>query len=95
MRIFLVIASGLLTFLRALALYLLWMWFVVPLGAPTITMFHSMGLALIPLLFLPDLLDNDSIENRFRATEYISKQLATILSIIFSGWLFKLVMSAM
>ena len=34
-----------------LAIKLLWGWFIVPLGAPPITLIHAMGLVLILALF--------------------------------------------
>jgi hypothetical protein len=87
-NIFIIILVIPLSILRGWVLLTFWNWFILPLGAPHITLAHALGISII----LNYLLDNISREGRYKDKDKIEIAFGLILEplfILFLGWIVK------
>jgi hypothetical protein len=84
MLIFLAWSASIL--LRGLTLMLLWKWFIVPLGAPEINIFHSLGIAMLLVYIFFDVTKKVTMP----WSQIIINSIVTSLSLLLIGFLLSL-----
>jgi uncharacterized membrane protein YesL len=77
------------TFLRGWALCKLWTWFIVPLGAPTLSMWWALGISTTVNLFHPQRIETDYENKLWRkvVSQSFVINLGHPLMAVLMGWL--------
>lgn len=82
--------------LRGWVLFVLWGWFVLPLGAPAVTIPQALGLSVLSTLFLPNTSHRQDKDERDTLTIVIDvtgRTLGAPLGSLLAGWVLLVVSS--